>query len=193
MSRNCAAQVRNTREKNLAGHRHGKLAALHRLRPLVGRLELGVHPLVSEEARAVLGDSVSADQAHRLPHDVGAVAVSHSLQAGQRTLAWESRMRYCTSGSASSAAYRAASRSPPAAPESDEIHGVLLQPAKGLHLRGPRGDSLLGELPVLELLQRVQLVEQPGGGKTERRRRLARGPDVDQAQERVLLLLQAHS
>ena len=51
-----------------------KLPALHRFGSLVGRFELRVHPLAGQESRAVLGDSVSAHQAHGLAHHVGAVA-----------------------------------------------------------------------------------------------------------------------
>ena len=51
-----------------------KLAALHGLGPFVGGLELRVHPLVAEEARAILGDAVAAHQADGLAHHVGAVA-----------------------------------------------------------------------------------------------------------------------
>ena len=62
------------RQEDLGGHGHRQLPPLHRFRPFVGRLQLRVHPLVGQEAGAVLGDAVSAHQAHRLAHHVGAVA-----------------------------------------------------------------------------------------------------------------------
>ena len=75
--------------------------------------------------------------------------------------------------------------------EGDEFERLLRDGAEGLHLRHAAGDALLGELPVLDLLERIELVEEAGGGETERGGGLARGPDVDQALQAVLLLLQA--
>ena len=51
-----------------------ELAALDGLGAFVGRLELGVHPLLAQEAGAVLGDAVAAHQADGLAHHGGAVA-----------------------------------------------------------------------------------------------------------------------
>ena len=72
-----AAQVVNPlfelRKEQLVGHGNGKLQALHRLRALVGGFELRVHPFLSEEARAILRDSVAAHEADGFPHHVGAV------------------------------------------------------------------------------------------------------------------------
>ena len=179
-------------EKNLADHRHRKLAALDRLRPLVGGLELGVHPLVAEETRAVLGDAVAADQAHRVAHDVGAMAGVPELGGGaedvglrvedeilderialQRLVTRRITLRFGPGG------------------EVDEFQRRLREGAEGLHLRHAAGDALLGELAVLDLLQRIEFVEEARGGETERRGRLASGPDIDQTLQAVLLLLQS--
>ena len=66
--------ARKLGQEQLVGHRDGELPALDGFRPLVGRLQLGVHPLLPQEPRAVLGDPVAPHQAHRLAHHVGAVA-----------------------------------------------------------------------------------------------------------------------
>ncbi len=61
-------------QEDLGGHGHRQLAALHGFRAFVGGFELRVHPLVAEEAGAVLGDAVAAHQADGLAQHVGAVA-----------------------------------------------------------------------------------------------------------------------
>ncbi len=47
---------------------------MHGLRSLVGRFKLRIHPLAGQESRAVLGDAISAHQAHGFAHHVCAVA-----------------------------------------------------------------------------------------------------------------------
>ena len=69
-----AVHARKLREEDVAGHGDGQLAALHGLGAFVGGFELRVHPLVGQEAGAVLGDAVAAHQADGLAHHVGAVA-----------------------------------------------------------------------------------------------------------------------
>ena len=61
-------------QEDLAGHGDRQLTPLHGLRPFVGRLQLRVHPLVGQEAGAILGDAVAAHQADGLAQHVGAVA-----------------------------------------------------------------------------------------------------------------------
>src|ERR1035441_6038942 len=73
-----AAHLRNPRlelrEEERVGHGDRKLAALYRFRPLVGRLQLRIHPLIAEEARAVFGDAVATHQADRFAHHLCAPA-----------------------------------------------------------------------------------------------------------------------
>ena len=51
------------RKEQLVGHGDAEIATLHRLGALVGRFQLRVHPLVSQEAGTVFGDPVAAHQA----------------------------------------------------------------------------------------------------------------------------------
>ncbi len=104
--------------------------------------------------------------------------VFHSLQAGQRTLASESSWANRASG----LLHRLA--------RVEQFQRLLL----GLgHLleRGAAGQFFPGEDAVLFLFQRVQFVKQPRRLEAQRRAGLARGPDVHQAVQRVLLLLDA--
>src|SRR5664280_3129244 len=70
------------RQEDLVGHGDRDLAALNGLRALIRRLELGIHPLMSEESGAVLGDAVSAHEADGLTHQGGAVTGVPELGGG---------------------------------------------------------------------------------------------------------------
>ena len=70
------------REEQLVGHGERELETLHGLRAFVGGFELGVHPLLAQEARAILRDAVAAHEADGFAHHVGAVAGVPELAGG---------------------------------------------------------------------------------------------------------------
>ena len=70
------------REEDCRGHGDGELAALHGFGAFVGGFKLRVHPLVGEEAGAILGDAVAAHEADGLAHHVGAVTGVPKLGGG---------------------------------------------------------------------------------------------------------------
>ena len=70
------------REEQLVGHGERELETLHRFGAFVGGFELGVHPLLAQEARAILRDAVAAHEADGFAHHVGAVAGVPELAGG---------------------------------------------------------------------------------------------------------------
>ena len=179
------------REEHRGRHRARELTALHGLGSFVGRLELRVHPLVAEEARAVLGDAVAAHQAYRLPHHRRAVAGVPELDGRpqhRRHGVEHDEAHHRILGQGVEAARAARLRR--LAELGQVLQRVLLSRLEGPPLRTARRDALLGEVRVHRPFQRVEFVEDAGGREPERGGRFTRRPDVDQPVERVLFLLQ---
>ena len=74
--------TRGTVRGRHTGHGDGQLAPLDSFGALVGRFQLGVHPLIGEESGTVLGDAVAAHQTDCFAHHVGAVARIPELSRG---------------------------------------------------------------------------------------------------------------
>jgi DMSO/TMAO reductase YedYZ molybdopterin-dependent catalytic subunit len=92
-----------------------------------------------------------------------------------------------TSGSASSSARRLRGRWF----EREQFEGALFAFLEGFHLRAAALDAALLEDCGLVLFEGVEGVEEARGGKAEGGSGFAGGPDIDQAMERVLALLDA--
>jgi len=75
--------------------------------------------------------------------------------------------------------------------ERDQLAGVLGELHQRAHLRAAALDALLLEQPVLDLLERVEHVEDARALEAQRGRALADRPDIDQAVQRILFLLDA--
>ena len=117
--------------------------------------------------------------------------VFQSLQAGQSTLACESSITNCTSGSALQG-FEAllVARARGLRRKLQQLQRLLLRFGQGLE-GGAAGEVLRGKELILLPLQRIELVEQSGGGEAQRGARLAGGPDIHQPVQHVFLLLQA--
>ena len=158
------------RQEQVVGHGDAELAALDGFGTFVGGFELRVHPLVAEEAGAVLGDAVAAHQADGFAHHVRAVAGVPELAGGAEDVGDAIEMRQAGS-SGSQRAGRGAS-------------------ADAQRLRDWRCACCVG-VSRASVLQGIELVEDAGGFEAEGGAGLAGGPDVHQAVHHVLFELQA--
>ncbi len=82
MQAHFASPLAELGEEQLVGHGDAELAALHGFGTFVGGFELGIHPLVAEEAGAVFGDAVTAHEADGFAHHLRAVAGVPQLAGG---------------------------------------------------------------------------------------------------------------
>ena len=180
------------REEQLVRHGDGKLQALHGLGAFVSGFQLRVHPFLAEEAGAIFRDAVAAHEAHGFAHHVGAVAGVPELAGGTEHVGLriehgeaDQRIGFqlLERGSSSRSADGLGGEPQP-------LDGLL--PGLGQRLEGgAAGEVLLGQEPVFFFLERLELVKEPGGGKTQRGTGFAGGPDLDQALQDIFLLLEA--
>ena len=75
--------------------------------------------------------------------------------------------------------------------EREQFDGAVGTFLERLHLGAAAVDAALGQDRRLLLFNRLQRVEEAGGGKAERGGRFAGGPNIDQPVERILALLNA--
>ena len=157
------------RQEQVVGHGDAELAALHGFGTFVGGFELRVHPLVAEEAGAVLGDAVAAHQADGLAHHARAVAGVPELAGGAEDVGdgVEQRVVHQRRGG------RGRRR----------VQVLAALPASALRIGAAVPDDLL--------LQRIELVEHAGRFEAEGGAGFAGRPDIHQAVHHVLLQLQA--
>ena len=181
------------REEDRVPHRHRDLPALDRLGALVGRLELRVHPLLAEEAGAVLGDAVAAHERDGLAQHGRADAGVPELRRGAEDVGLRVEER-----------------------EADDLVGSQLGDARAPPWRrggGPRARAARARssprasstssrafMPVMPCACSSAFFCFSSGSsssnrravaKPSERRRLARRPDLHEPVERVLALLDA--
>jgi hypothetical protein len=155
------------RQEQLVGHGDAELAPLHGFGAFVGGFELRVHPLVSQEAGAILGDAVAAHQADGFAH--------HAARRGRCSTAcrpgrgrWppnQQRVLHQRRRRPVRAACRPGTRSRPAS-----------APCAWPSSRRAAGDAARGQDLHLLLLERVQLVEQCARLRSPATRWLRRWP-----------------
>ena len=146
-----------------------------------------VHPLVGQEAGAILGDAVAAHQADGLAQHVGAVAGVPQLggraeHVGLGVLQDELHQRI--------GLQLGAARVVRASSDSSSMARCSLSLSAFSSARPPWMPRSLQDGGLL-LFQRVQLVEEARGGKAQRGGGLAGGPHVHQPVQCVLALLDA--
>ena len=182
ISAHFADPLAELRQEQVVGHGDAELAALHGLGAFVGGLELRVHPLVAQEAGAILGDAVAAHEAHRFAHHVRAVAGVPQLAGGAEDVGHRIEQRV--------------------------LHQNVVPPARAACRRRYSMASFwtgrmalsMAEPPVMPRSARMSFFRFSSGSswsnsarrfEAQRSAGLAGGPDVHQAVHHVLLELQA--
>ena len=168
-------------QEQLVRHRDAELAALlHGLGALVGGFELRIHPLVAEEAGAILRDPIAAHQADSFPHRLRAVAgvpqlagrAEHVGDAIEQGILRERIIREF------------------GLPAGQKLEGVLLHHPHGLERFRAAGDAALLHDFGLLLFERIHLVKHRARPRNRGSAGFAGGPNIHRLHH-ILLELQA--